>query len=69
MREPTQEQLLTIIDQAIDLYQSCQPIKGMLPNATKVYSILRTCGLNIDIEQVRMNREIAIARRTGSEES
>ena len=29
----TQEQLLTAIDRAIDLYQACQPIEGMIPSA------------------------------------
>ena len=65
MKRPlTQEQLVTIIDSAIDLYQHCQPIKGMLPNSVTLQAILKSCGLTVELDQIRLCRERAIQGRS-----
>lgn len=62
------ERLIAMIDRAIDLYQLCQPIKGMLPSPEKIRYMLKTCGVNVGLDIVRACREIAIDRRTGRQQ-
>lgn len=67
--QPTQQRLVTLIDRAIDLYQTSQPIKGMLPAPFVIQSILQSCGLNVDLPSIKLAREIVIAARAQGLES
>jgi hypothetical protein len=64
MKELTQEHLFTIIDRAIDLYQLCQPIKGMIPSSQQIQVMLKTCGLDVELSRITTNREIVLEHRS-----
>jgi len=63
MPEPTQEQLLTIIHRTITLYELCQPKRGMIPSSRQIQAILKACGLDVDLERIKINRQIVLEPR------
>lgn len=62
------EQLLKAIDFAIDLYQACQPIKGMLPNTSIIQDLLDRCGVQVEYKRCSDARELVIEQRSQGDE-
>lgn len=63
MQEPTQEQLLTIVHRTMTLYELCQPIRGMIPSSRQIQAILKACGLSVDLERIKITRQIVLEPR------
>jgi hypothetical protein len=63
MAEPTEEHLQTIIRHAIRLYELCQPLRGMIPDSHVIQALLKDCGLDVDLERIKINRQIVLEPR------